>query len=131
MVINLQDEAAHEQAATKKRNEVLISFEPKERRDPSPRRCRAAVRRPSPPPMAATPGCRIAADSRRRTTPALARCRGDAAVARLGSRLAGAPAAAAAALPAAAAGGRGADRRRRVRSRPHRFSRRSTPGARC
>jgi len=32
-VLNLSEEAAREQAATKKRNEVLTSFEPKERRD--------------------------------------------------------------------------------------------------
>ena len=32
-VMNLTEETAREQAATRKRNEVLISFEPKERRD--------------------------------------------------------------------------------------------------
>ncbi|HEY5062498.1 MAG TPA: ankyrin repeat domain-containing protein [Gemmatimonadaceae bacterium] len=102
-MVNLTEEAARDQAATRKRNEVLISFEPKERRDSiaaaapvaqSAVGAQSAAVPPATPAAPRTPRASVAA-----TTPTSL----DSAVGLAGAR-------ATAAAPAAGRGGRGAAR---------------------
>jgi uncharacterized protein len=117
-MVNLTEEAARDQAATKKRNEVLISFEPKERRDSiaavagGPQSGSAAATTAATPGTGTTPLTPVAATTP--PTPVAATTPGAPVAAATPPSLesavglAGAPATAVA--PAAGRGGRGAAR---------------------